>query len=269
MSSIAPKPGQWSTQYAEVFKDQSVVDDYLFRPAYAPETFQILSNLMASDSPRRVLDAGCGTGNLARGLIDVVDQIDAVDFSAAAINRGRQLPGGDSPRLHWIHSPMEEALLNPPYALVTAASSLHWMEWHVVLPLFRRLLRPGAVLVMVENIFPAQPWTREIQPLLAHYSTNKEFRPYDNRTIARHLTQRLLFQPLGERETEPVEFNQSVEAYVTSFHSRNGLSRDRLGLEQAREFRDRLTTLVALYCPSGDMTLAYHSRVIWGIPLSP
>jgi hypothetical protein len=32
------KPGQWSGEYAQIFKDQSVVEDYRFRPDYPPET---------------------------------------------------------------------------------------------------------------------------------------------------------------------------------------------------------------------------------------
>jgi len=104
-----PKPDQWSAEYAQIFKDQSVVDDYHLRPAYVPETFNILEGLMLAARPRRVLDAGCGTGILARELAHVADLVDTVDFSAAAIERGQCLPGGGNPKLNWLCSSMETA----------------------------------------------------------------------------------------------------------------------------------------------------------------
>lgn len=267
MTNPAPKPGHWSAKYAQIFKDQSVVDAYHLRPAYLPETFHILAGLMQEQAPKRVLDVGCGTGFLARELIHHADQIDAVDFSAAAIERGRNLPAGDNSKLRWICSPIETADLDPPYALITAAASLHWMDWHIVLPSFNRLLQPGAVLALVENIVQPPPWSDIIAPVIAHYSMNKEFRPYDNRVLARELSDRRLFQQQGEQQTQTAELHQSVDDYVASFHARNGLSRDRLGDDLSQEFDNCLTDLVTPHCPSGFMTLDYNSRVIWGLPL--
>ena len=126
---MTAKPGQWSAEYAQIFKDQSVVEDYRFRPGYAPGTFVILDGLMAGRKLRRVLDVGCGTGFLAREMARHVDHVDAVDFSAAAIEQGKRLPGGDSPNLVWICCPVEQLVLETTYDLITAGSSLHWMAW--------------------------------------------------------------------------------------------------------------------------------------------
>ncbi|MBV9278962.1 MAG: class I SAM-dependent methyltransferase, partial [Chloroflexi bacterium] len=52
--------------------------------------------------PRVVLDAGCGTGDVARPLAPLVDRVDAVDISAGMIERGRRLPGGENPAITWI-----------------------------------------------------------------------------------------------------------------------------------------------------------------------
>jgi SAM-dependent methyltransferase len=268
MSAKSSKPGQWAAKYAQMFKDQSVVDDYYLRPPYVPETFRILGALVQELRPRRVLDAGCGTGNLARQLIHIADHVDAVDFSAAAIEQGKRLPGGDDPRLNWLCSPMETANLAPGYALITAGSSLHWMEWETVVPAFKRLLLPGGSLALVENVIQSPPWSDEINPLIARYSMNKEFQRYDNRTLAGDLQRLHLFHLEGERQTTTVKFGQTIRDYVSSFHSRNGLARDRLGPDVTRDFDDQLTALVTTYCPSGDMTLSMYSRIIWGYPLA-
>jgi hypothetical protein len=98
---------------------------------------------------------------------------------------------------------------------------------------------------------------------------NKEFRPYDNRTLVRELQTRRLFETVAEKETQTIALRQSVGQYVQSFHARNGLSRDRLGEQLSHEFNTQLTALMAPHCPDGYMTLDIYSRVIWGLPVSP
>src|SRR5687767_15958693 len=71
------------------------------------------------------------------------------------ITAGRALPGGDDPRITWIHSRAEDAPLSPPYGLIVAGASLHWMDPTVVLPRFRDALAPGARLAIVHNDFVA------------------------------------------------------------------------------------------------------------------
>src|SRR5512134_2570577 len=105
--------------YGEQFRDRSIAEAYHNRPPYPDELFSILSRLVTK-TPRTVLDVGCGTGDIARGLARYVDRIDAVDLSEAMIEEGKRLPSGDQPRINWIASRLESAPLNPPYTLVVA-----------------------------------------------------------------------------------------------------------------------------------------------------
>src|SRR5205809_5090633 len=98
---MTPKPKGLDEKYARQFCDESVADAYEHRPPYPDEVFEVLIGLM-SDAPRRVLDIGCGRGEIARKIVGRVEGVDAVDISAAMIERGRKLPGGDDPRLKWI-----------------------------------------------------------------------------------------------------------------------------------------------------------------------
>ncbi len=83
-----------------------------------------------------MLDAGCGTGEIARRMAPRVAHVDAVDFSPAMIANGKRLAGREASALHWIEGEVETVALTPPYGLITEASSLHWMDWSVVLPRF-------------------------------------------------------------------------------------------------------------------------------------
>ena len=155
------KPKHLAPKYGAQFKDQSIVTAYRRRPPYPDETFDILTGLIASE-PKRVLDVGCGTGYLARPLSQRVDAVDAVDISANMIAQGKRMPGGNAPNLRWIEGSVEEAALSPPYGLVTAGESLHWLDWSVVLPRFRDLLvADGVLAIYVESCFSRNGFSRE------------------------------------------------------------------------------------------------------------
>ena len=101
--------------------------------------FSILSELM-TDEPKAVLDVGCSTGLITRNLMEFGDRVDGVDFSENMIETAKILPNGNHPGINWICGPVEEVLLSPPYALITAGQSLHWMDWEVVFPRFKESL---------------------------------------------------------------------------------------------------------------------------------
>lgn len=122
------KPKHLSRTYAEQFQEHSVVAAYVHRPPIPSPVFDKLLELLV-DTPQAVLDAGCGMGAVARSLAPLVDRVDAVDFSSAMIEAGRQLPNGDRPNVRWIEGRIETVPLDPPYALIVAAGSLHWMDW--------------------------------------------------------------------------------------------------------------------------------------------
>src|SRR3954469_22850584 len=171
-----PKPKGLSTDYARQFQDRSIVEAYEHRPPYPGEVFEILDGLIGT-GPRRVLDIGCGRGEVARGMVGRVDRVDAVDFSEAMIERGKLLAGGDDPKLHWICARVEDAELSPPYGLVVAGSSLHWMDWEVVLPKSAGVLAEGGVLATFDDATLPVSWGTKIGALIPKYSTNREFRP--------------------------------------------------------------------------------------------
>ena len=260
MAASRPKPRGLGPEYAEQFCDQSIADAYQHRPPYPREVFEILSSLVHG-TPRRVLDLGCGRGEVARELVDYMDEIDAIDASPAMIERGRRLPRGDDPKIRWIIAKAEDAPLRPPYGLAVAASSLHWMDWDVVLPRLAEALRPDALLAIFDDQTMPTPWGESLNAVIPRYSTNREFEPY--RLIA-ELEARGLFRLVGSKTTEPVSFRQSLDAYIESFHSRNGFSRERQSAAAAKEFDDAVRRMVTPYMREGHIELQLRSTVNWG-----
>jgi SAM-dependent methyltransferase len=261
---VQPKPAHLAPKYGAQFQDAAVADAYTHRPPYPAETFDMLAQLLVE--PRTVLDAGTGRGEVARPLARIAAHVDAIDPSAAMIAHGKRLPGGDAPNLHWILAPVETAPLNAPYGLITAAASLHWMEWSVVMPRLRAALAPGAYLAILASGALPLPWDGELFPgIITRYSTNRDFRPYD---LIVELTERGLFEPaVAERQTAPIPFTQSLDAYIESFHARNGFSRDRMPPEDAAAFDAAVRELVAPYTRDGQVHMEIVARIVWGHPL--
>lgn len=256
------KPDHLGPEYGAQFSDASVVAAYHLRPPYPAETFEVLAGLIV-DRPRVVLDVGTGTGDIARQLLPYVDRIDAVDSSAAMIDKGRTLPGGASDTITWICEPAETAPLTPPYALVTAGQSLHWMEWSVVLPRLRDALTSSGVLAIVNTREVEVPWQAPLQAIIDRYSTNRLYRPYD---LIDELESRGLFWTRGCHETEAASYSQPLADYVASFHARNGFSLDRMTAEAAAAFDRAVAALVAPYLLDGNVTLRISGEIVWGLP---
>jgi hypothetical protein len=137
------------------------------------------------------------------------------------------------------------------------------MEWQIVLPRFREMLTPGGMLAIVGRRERDNPVWTAVLPIIQHYSTNRDYRPYD---IIDELTSRDLFEPIGRRETQPVVFRQTVDGYIESLHSRNGLSRDRLSRADADAFDREVRS--ALYDAGhvDSIALTITSTVTWGFP---
>jgi SAM-dependent methyltransferase len=244
------------------------VSAYQYRPPYPAETFEFLLSLIDAEAETRaVLDAGCGPGVMARQLVPAVDRVDAVDIAARMIAAGQVLPGGADPKLYWIHGAMEDIPLHPPYTLIVAAASLHWMHWEKVLPRFHDMLTPSGYLAVVEVVTEPTPWQHALG-FISTYSMNTDFQLYDILTVTQELAVRGLFVQHGIKTTAPVPFRQSVAEYVESFHARNGLSRDRMDAQAARDFDGTLQELLHRYCPSGVVELQVRGRVVWGKPRS-
>ncbi len=268
---MSNQPKQFRYAYSSIFQDESVVRAYQYRPRYPAEIFDLLADLLpANCTPRVVLDAGCGTGFVARPLAPLVERVNAVDFSAAAIREGRRLLGGDHPHLRWIEGPIESVAVSPPYCLITAGASIHWFDWDLVFPRFARLLAPDGLFVAVGIRHERQNWMHaELGPVLARYSMNQDFAPYSAAEILAQLEERGLFRQMGSAQTDAVEWQQPINEWVESIHARNGFSRDRMNPRRAAEADALFTEIATRHADNADgfITHRYAGTLLWGRPL--
>lgn len=117
------------------------------------ERFAPFDDLFALIRPRpgmRVIDLGCGSGELTRRLAEGLpgSNVLGVDNSPAMLERARTLA---MPGLRFELTSIEEAVAGPPgeWDVVFSNAALHWVNDHAALiPRLRRMLAPGGQLAV-------------------------------------------------------------------------------------------------------------------------
>ncbi len=263
---MEPKPKGWSADYAAWFDEASVASRYHLRPPYPAETFAFLASLAVS-SPRAVLDAGCGTGDLARRLAPLVERVDAVDSSQAMLATALALPGADAANLNWVHAPIETAPFVAPYALVVAGDSVHWFEWERTMGLFVDALSPDGVLALVTRDWISDPvLAGRLVEVYARHGANPDFAPL---SPVDELERRGLFERRGEHRTESAPWAPTLDELIGCHHSQNGFVIEKM--RDAAAFDRELAAVLDEVVPTRDgrFELDVAATIVWGRPHRP
>jgi SAM-dependent methyltransferase len=249
-------------ELGRAFADTEVVRNYLFRPPYPAEVFAVLKGLLVS--PHTALDAGCGNGALTRGLAAFATRVDAVDPSEAMLREARRI-AGQAPGIRWIRGRAEDVPLAPPYGLITAGASIHWMDPAVVMPRFRDALAPGARLAIVdmENVHPQVPHRDQFVLVIQRHSALQHHD--DFAALLTNLEAAGHFGREGEHRTRPVAFEQSVDDYMAMLASTSSLSRATLG-DRADAFEVEARAVFSRH-HIDRIRFDVVGMVVWGRPL--
>lgn len=249
-------------ELGRAFEDADVARNYRHRQPYPAEIFEILEGLLVQ--PRTVLDAGSGTGALTIGLARFAERVDAVDPSAAMLREARLRPGADNERIRWIKGTTEGAPLDPPYGLITAGTSIHWMDPEVVMPRFREALAPGGLLAIVnsESIYAKQEWRADLIGLIQAFSPIGHHLEFVD--LVRSLEASGHFIREGERRAAPVPYEQSLDDYMAMLASTSSLSRTTLGA-RADDFEREARAIFARHALT-QVRAELVAEVVWGRP---
>lgn len=119
---------------------------FVQRVAYRPTQDQVIDELREF-APRRVLDVGCGTGQLAARLPDALDaeQVWGCDAAPGMLEQARRR----SAAVDWIQGTAENVPLpDGSVDAIVSTEAFHWFDQPAALREFHRLLTPGGHLVV-------------------------------------------------------------------------------------------------------------------------
>jgi len=262
---MKPKPTHLGPDYGAQFQDAAVAAVYRKRPPYPPELFNLLLERLPLPNRARVLELGAGTGEIAIPLSAQVAVLDAVEVSEAMLAVAASQPGSE--RVRWHQQSAESFSYDSLYDLIICAQCLHWLDWEIVFPRMVGALDPEGWLVIVsQTVLEDLPWTTDLQQIIARYSTNQDFQPFN---LMEALESRGLFAARGRKSTWPIPFTQSIDDYIGSIHARNGFSRDRMTPQAAADFDRQVRELLLAHHPEGVIRGRNQAHIRWGKPQLP
>jgi trans-aconitate methyltransferase len=249
------------------FEDAEVVNFYVHRPEYPREIFEKLVEL--SPGHTSVLDLGCGTGKIARGLASSFASVTGIDASEAMLRvaAGQQQ---DTDNITWIHGLAESAqFVGVPFDLVVAAASIHWMDHSVVFPRLSAVVSADHVFAVVDGDGAFEPpWQEAWDDFLRYWIYELKGEPYepsvaDNAYTANMTRYRRWIETRGETEVEANPVCQTVEEFIACQHSRDTFAPSKLGA-QMKDFDADLAAILKPHADNGVLRYAVRTRLEWG-----
>jgi len=143
-----------ASRYGAVF--DTVAAEYdRHRPAYPDELIDLACQAGGLAAGDRVLEIGCGTGQLTRSLVDRGLAVTAVEPGQNLIALAGRIGAG----VEFVNCRFEDAQLPEAFAAVFCASAFHWLDPDVSWRKVARALRPGGVLSLIQYIGVRNPET--------------------------------------------------------------------------------------------------------------
>ena len=250
------------------FEDTSVAGFYAHRPEYPRQIFDKLIEISPGRSS--LLDLGCGTGKIVRGLAPHFASVTGLDASREMLRVAQAQPTRSVHNITWICGLAETAeLTGEPFDLVVAAASIHWMDHAVVFPRLRAAVGPEHVFAVVDGDGAFEPpwqdaWDRFLERWIFELK-GEAYEPRNpNSSFATHMSRyRDWVGVAGELEVVSDPIAQSVDGFIACQHSRETFAPSKLGVRM-REFDEELARILQPYEENGTLTYTVKTRLTWG-----
>ncbi|WP_322012310.1 class I SAM-dependent methyltransferase [Paraburkholderia sp. J12] len=229
----------------------------LGRPAYSPALIRRVAQHAGLDGTQRLLDLGCGPGQLSLAFASWVAQALAIDPEPAMLGVASELGAGMAPNIEYRQGSSYDldATLGT-FHLAVIGRAFHWMDRADTLVRLDTLLAPrGAVALFGTQHLddPLRPWAAQYRTLLDQYANEDPARAQRKSAEWENHADVLARSAFAALERiSVIEYRRvSAEQLKARPLSMSSLSRERLG--------ERLDTLLA----GIDALVAEHSSDGW------
>ena len=156
------RPESTARRYGKVF-DEIAVEYDRYRPAYPDELIDQACRVAGIGSGDHVLEVGCGSGQLTRGLVARGLHVTALEPGTSLIALARENLE-DAGEVEFVNAQFEDALLpREQFRAVFSASAFHWVDPKVSWQKTADALVPGGTLALVQYFGIEEPRSRRDQ----------------------------------------------------------------------------------------------------------
>ena len=155
-------PESTARRYGKVF-DEIAAEYDRHRPTYPDELVDQACRVAGIGSGDHVLEVGCGSGQLTRGLVARGLHVTALDPGTSLIALARQNLEGAG-EVEFVNAPFEDALLpGEQFQAVFSATAFHWVDPKVSWQKVADVLVPGGTLALVQYCGLEEPRSKRDQ----------------------------------------------------------------------------------------------------------
>jgi len=150
------------------------------RQPYAPALFQRLMQLTGTGPKSRVMDLGCGPGQIAVALAPHVGEVTAIDPEPEMLRVAAENAAAAHLQIRFIEASSGE--LGPGlgrFHLVVIGRAFHWMDRARTLQRLDGLIEPGGAVALLgtrEPELPDNAWAKAYDTLIERYAADDETR---------------------------------------------------------------------------------------------
>jgi ubiquinone/menaquinone biosynthesis C-methylase UbiE len=158
-------PGSTARRYGKVFDEMAAEYDR-HRPTYPDELLDQACQVAGTGNGDQVLEVGCGSGQLTRGLVARGLRVTALEPGKNLIALARQNLKGAGP-VEFVNARFEDAPLpGEKFQAVFSASAFHWVDPKVSWQKTADVLVPGGTLALVQYCGLEEPRSKPDQEAL-------------------------------------------------------------------------------------------------------
>jgi trans-aconitate methyltransferase len=226
------------------------------RPAYSPRLIRRVAEACRLDGTQRLLDLGCGPGQLSLAFSSWVDTGVALDPEPEMLRIAADLGLGIAPNIEY--RPGSSYDLSPEWGrfqIAVVGRAFHWMDRPDTLARLDQLIDPAGAVVLFATSHPddsSTPWHASYRALLDEYAKAdpaREQRKSDSWESHETVLLKSAFAVL-ERVSIIEKRRVALDSLIARALSMSSLSRERLGT-RLDELLERAGQLLAAHAVDG------------------
>ncbi len=237
------------------------------RPTYSPLLIRHVARICGLSKTQRLLDLGCGPGQLAIALAPYVGEVVAVDPEPAMLRLAAEHAAQKGVVIRFIEG--SSADLGPAlgsFRMVAIGRAFHWMKRAATLARLNRQVTAGGAVVLFRDRHPHVPdnaWEGPYKALLARYAGEDAGRAPHRSPDWLTNEAVLLASPFSDLERISVIERQSTppETFVDRAFSMSSTSPARLGA-RCEELAEQVRRLMASHASEGKVSEVVETEAL-------